>query len=148
MIIRLPWALTLTVEHIICADIHHLDIQRFADLCDIPRAFGIDSAAQLHVICGTVDHCVRLCLFDHAPAGLCVGDIHFLHVHTNSFDSLCRQLIHHIMAQLSFYARYQNSHNLKHLILPIIAAESKVPVWLCSPNCLYAQRLAAANTLL
>lgn len=49
-----PTAGALTVKYIIGADVHHFDVQTFADLSDISRSICIDFTAEFHVLfrCG------------------------------------------------------------------------------------------------
>ena len=118
LVVRLPGAGALAVEHIVRTDVHHLDIQLFADLGDISRPVRVYPAAQLHIILrrvhrrisGAVDHRVHMGLRDHALAGFLIGDIHLLHIDAHGCQPPFFHLGNHVMAQLAFYSRNQNPH--------------------------------------
>ena len=119
MVVRFPGTSAAAIEHIIRADVHHLDVQRLTYLGDIACPFRIDLTAQLQVIfssiycsiCCAVDNCVRFCTGNYTFAGFLVSDIHLFHVHAKSFYAAAGKFIHHIMAQLAFNTCYKNLHN-------------------------------------
>ena len=118
LVVRLPRAGALAVKHIIRADVHKLYICLFAGLSHISCALAIDAAAKVYVIlsciycsiCGTVDDCVCAGIFNDASAGFRVGDVHFLHIHTNAFNAALCQFVHQVSSKLAFCSCYQNLH--------------------------------------
>ena len=81
--VRLPWLCSLTVKHIVCADICHFTVQLLADIRNVLRAASVDSTYFRHVFiilrhvhgrprCA-VDHGIRIhirnCLFYGVPIG-------------------------------------------------------------------------------
>ena len=100
LVIRLPGAGPLAVEHVIRADVHHLDIQLLS-------AYVHVVLGRIHSrISGTVDHSVHLRFRDHPPAGPCVGDVHLLQVHSHGLQAAFYHFIYHVMAQLALDACY------------------------------------------
>ena len=81
--VRLPWLCSLTVKHIVCADICHFTVQLLADIRNVLRAASVDSTYFRHVfiiLCHVhgrprcaVDHGIRIhirnCLFYGVPIG-------------------------------------------------------------------------------
>ena len=136
--IRLPRLGTLTVKHIVCADIGHLTVQLLADVCNILCATCVDSTDFRHFIvilchihsspCCTVDHCVRVyfrndflnCTLVRNIQGniqcfcycgaVCHTTVIFLNIRSYTLMATLQQLVHHIMSKLTANTCYKKLH--------------------------------------
>ena len=138
--IWLPGLCTLTIKHIVRADIGHLTIQFLAYICNILRAACIDSTNLRYFIiilchvhsspCCTMDHGVRIYFCNYLFNSILIGNVQsdircfcycraicytavvFLNIRTNTFMATLQQFIHHIMSQLTANACYKKLHVL------------------------------------
>ena len=114
LVIRLPRACSLSVKHIVCADVHHLDAEFFADFRDISCPACVDLHANIHIvlrcvnrcISGTVDDRLDICLRDHTVACLFIGNIHLRKIDSDRSQTAFFHLIYNVMTKLAFYACY------------------------------------------
>ena len=114
LVIRLPRAGSLSVEHIVRADVHHLDAELFADFRDISCSACVDLPAHLDIvlrrvnccISGTVDDRFDIRLRDHTVACLFIGNIHLCKIHSDRSQTAFFHLIYNVMTKLAFYACY------------------------------------------
>ena len=134
--IRLPRFCSLTVEHIVRADIGHLAVQPLADICNILGSASIDCTNFRHFVvilchvhsrpCRTVDHSVRIHFRDNFLNSIFIRNIQcnirslryrrtichaavvFLNVRTHTFMTTLQQFVHDIMSQLTANACYKN----------------------------------------
>ena len=114
LVIRLPRAGSLSVKPIVCADVHHLDAELFADFRDISCSACVDLPAHLDIvlrrvnrcISGTVDDRFDICLRDHTVACLFIGNIHLRKIDSDRSQTAFFHLIFNVMTKLAFYACY------------------------------------------
>ena len=138
--VRLPRLCTLTIKHIVCADIGHFAVQLLADICNVLSASSIDGTNFRYFIfilshihsspCCTMDHGIRIYFCNYFFDIVLISNIQcyiwslrhrrtisnttvvFLNVRTYPFMATLQQLVHHIMAQLTANARYKKLHVL------------------------------------
>ena len=111
-IIRLPRAGSLTVKHIVRADIYHRNIKFSTHLCNICGSIHIYFMANLLIILSsiycspgsTVDDLVRLNFCHYFFYSLTVCYVHLCNINADTFITSSGQLIHYIISKLSLYA--------------------------------------------
>ena len=128
-IVRLPRLISLAVENIVRADIHHRHIQLAAHPRDIARAVGIDPSYQLRLVLGSVHRDICRAVDDGIVGSLLhqllhdalhrlrVRDIHLGHARAYRLYAARCALSHQIGAQLPLRARDQYPHSLSPYIL-------------------------------
>ena len=138
--VRLPRLCSLTIKHIVCADISHLAVQFLADICNVLSATCIDSTDFLHFIvvlchihsspCCTVDHRIRIyfrndflnCILVRNIQGniwcfcycgaVCHTTVILLNIRAYTLMATLQQFVHHIMTQLTANTCHKKLHVL------------------------------------